>query len=69
VYASFIPDVRPTDILAIEPLSVVACRKAEQPGECEDAEETETVPVTAVKGVNGARVPDSKLVAAAVVPG
>jgi hypothetical protein len=48
---------------------VVACRKAEQPGECEDAEETETVPVTAVKGVNGDRVPDSKLVAAAVVPG
>jgi hypothetical protein len=47
----------------------VACRYAEQPGECENAEETDTVPVTAVKGTNGDRVPDSKFVAAALVPG
>ncbi len=37
--------------------------------ECENAEETDTVPVTAVNGMNGDRAPDSKFVAAAVVPG
>src|SRR4051794_23901623 len=68
-YASVAPSVRSTVTLAREPGAAVVCRTAAQFPERDNPADTEASPVPDLETSNPSRVPDSKLEAAAVVPG